>query len=652
MGGDVQTDHTYSPTIYATGDDATTVLGDVVDGWKPTHRVGVVRKKPRWRDDPQDVLRIEAASMEDIRPLAQRIRRRGDFTRYRIFNVDLAPQFRYSLETGRSPMPDDIPTTLRMGTTDKHIADRDISPITLDGDRMDGTEADALSAIHARIEEQDPDILRVSHADLVPLLFDRADALDIDLRLGRLPGYDQLAGESTYTQYGKRGHSPARYDVPGRVLINEGNSFFLSETNMDGLLDLIRRSWKPLQEAAWASIGNLLTAMQIRHAHDNDVLVPWRAWEPEMEKSLRDLHRADRGGFTFSPEVGLHEEVYECDYASLYPNIMVTRNVSPDVINCACHDDRENVPGLSYNLCDRDGYLGEVLGPLIDDREAMKRRLREENLDPEEREEVQGRIDAIKWVLVSCFGYQGFSNSKFGRIECHEAINAFAREIMLEGKRIFEDHGYRVLHGIVDSIWVTPVEADPTPVREICDEVTEQVGIRLDYEAAYDWIAFCPKRDSDVGALTRYFGKQRSGDYKVRGIELRQHSTTQFVKNAQRAMLEAIDDDGGRRSVEDAHRRWEKKLVNGWVDPDDLVIEERVSKQPEEYRRNSWTVAALKRAKQQGMPVRPGQRVEYVVIREGDPHPSRVRLAWEEPEGYAAGYYSERLQMAAESVNI
>jgi len=61
-----------------------------------------------------------------------------------------------------------------------------------------------------------------------------------------------------------------------------------------------------------------------------------------------------------------------------------------------------------------------------------------------------------KWILVACFGYQGFSNAKFGRIECHEAINAFAREILLTVKQRLEAGGWRVVHGIVDSIWVTP----------------------------------------------------------------------------------------------------------------------------------------------------------------------------------------------------
>ena len=33
--------------------------------------------------------------------------------------------------------------------------------------------------------------------------------------------------------------------------------------------------------------------------------------------------------------------------------------------------------------------------------------------------------------------------------------------------------------------------------------------IRLEHEAHYDWVAFVPQRESDAGALTKYFRKGR-----------------------------------------------------------------------------------------------------------------------------------------------
>nr|WP_323740457.1 DNA polymerase domain-containing protein [Halegenticoccus tardaugens] len=204
----------------------------------------------------------------------------------------------------------------------------------------------------------------------------------MDLQLGRLPGWQQLASKSTYESYGNVGHSPARCNIPGRAIIDKSNTFFFAQSGLDGCLDMVRRSGKSLQEVAWASISNVLTAIQIREAREQDVLVPWNSWRHEFFKPLTTLDDADRGGFTFSPEVGFHEDVHELDFSSLYPNIICEFNISPETIRCECHADREDVPGLGYSICDEQGYLVDVLQPLIDAHDAFKREICETD-DPE-----------------------------------------------------------------------------------------------------------------------------------------------------------------------------------------------------------------------------------------------------------------------------
>lgn len=318
------------------------------------------------------------------------------------------------------------------------------------------------------------------------------------------------------------------------------------------------------------------------------------------------LHDADRGGFIFSPEVGLHEDVHELDFSSLYPNIICTRNVSPDVIRCECHRDRDDVPGLGYSICDERGYLIDVLQPIIDARDEIKAAIRREqdrdDPDEERLDEFEGRSGALKWILVACFGYQGFNNAKFGRIECHEAINAFAREILLTAKQRLEAGGWRVVHGIVDSIWGTSDPDVDDRQRENLDalatEITESVEICLEYEAHYDWVAFVPQRESDAGALTKYFGKVAGEDeFKVRGIEARQRSTPPFIEDVQRDCLDCLDATQSPEAVLGCLERAISKLYASEVAVKRLVERNRVSKSLDGYTQNTQNVAALKRAR-------------------------------------------------------
>ncbi|QKY19438.1 type B DNA-directed DNA polymerase [Halolamina sp. CBA1230] len=643
----------YRPRFYvrATADGS---LAEVADAVRPHPEVAAVERehhRPGWRHDATEMLAVEMTTPDAVSRLASTITKVGRPGTYRCFNVDLSRQFRYCVETGTEPTPTRDPTVLELAAPP--IAGSGLESVTAttpsgETHAFADAPADIARDVESLIRRTEPDVLRVSTAELLPELF---DAVEEDLRLGREPGYTQLAAASTYESYGTVGHSPARYAVPGRPIVDASNSFFLRETDLDGVRYLVERSHKPLQEAAWASIGNVLTAIQIREALSRDVLVPWRSWRAERFKPASTLETADRGGFTLSPDVGVHENVHELDFSSLYPNIMCTRNISPETVCCDCHPEREDVPELGYGICPDDGYLPDVLQPLIDDRDEFKRRL---GRGDDGRE---GAAAAIKWILVSCFGYQGFSNAKFGRIECHEAINAFAREILLDAKATLEHHGWRVVHGIVDSLWVTPMpDREGTDLETVAREITDDAGIRLEYEAAYDWLAFCPRRDDGAGALTRYFGK-RAGDpvddessYKRRGIEARQRSTPPFVEDAQ---LELIREFGRTRSPEavcESLREFVRDLRSGDVDPARLAITNRVSKRVEEYTQTTKNVAALERAADLGLEKHPGQTVEYVVVDDEKSGRARVALLHENPDRYDIAFYRDRLCRAAESV--
>jgi DNA polymerase I len=668
--GAVATEHEdYTPRFYVAARDPDadidlTALQSIYDQHPDVVATEMVRRRPGFRRDEEPVLAVDVAHIDRVTPLARQARQLSDYPigDLACFNVDFSREFRYCLENDTDPTPASELSTLRLSVPVTETSNDDYGELSVAGDTVTGSPTDLLTAVQVALEAHDPDVLVCSTSEIVPTLYEMAASAGVDdFSLSRLPDvdYQQLASRSTYSSYGRVGHSPARYNVPGRTIIDESNTFFYGETNLDGVLDLVSRSKKPVQELAWASIGNVLTAIQICEAHNRGVLVPWNSWRHEFYKPMGTLHDADRGGFIFAPEVGVHEDVHELDFSSLYPNIICTRNVSPDVIRCGCHSDREDVPGLGYSICDERGYLVDVLQPIIDARDEIKAAIRREqqceNPDEDRLAELEGRSGALKWILVACFGYQGFSNAKFGRIECHGAINAFAREILLTAKQRLEAGGWRVVHGIVDSIWVTPDpdvdDDDREDLEALATGITEDVEIRLEHESHYDWVAFVPQRESDAGALTKYFGKVAGADeFKVRGIEARQRSTPPFIEKSQRECLERFDATRSPEAVLTFLRDAIDRLHAGEVTIEDLVERNRVSKPLEGYTQNTQNVAALKRARDQDLGVHPGQDIEYVVVDDEKSSQERVALAHEDIETYDASYYETQLIRAVESV--
>ena len=621
----------------------------------------------RWtgfRRSAESVLAVDVTHIEQIKPLARQARQLssqpiGDLA---CFNVDLSREFRYCVETDVDPTPSSELETLELSVPLAETSNEIFSELTVADERFTGPPADIIAAVETAIKQHDPDVLICSTSEIIPTLYEMAAvAGHTEFTLSRWPeiDYQQLAGQSTYSSYGQVGHSPARYNIPGRAIIDESNTFFYEETNLDGVIGLVSRSRKPLQELGWASIGNVLTAIQIVEASDRDVVVPWNSWRHEFFKPMGTLHDADRGGFIFAPEVGIHENVHELDFSSLYPNIICTRNVSPDTIRCDCHSNREDVPEIGYSICEEKGYLVDVLQPIIDTRDEIKNEIKQEsqreNPDQQRLDALEGRSSALKWILVACFGYQGFSNAKFGRIECHEAINAFAREILLNTKERLEEGGWRVLHGIVDSIWVTPdpntPDADRDKLRTLVAEITESTGIRLEHEAEYEWVAFVPQRERDAGALTKYFGKiEGENEFKIRGIEARQRSTPAFIEEVQQTCIRRFDETRSSEAVIDVLQNAIQKLYAGNVDPMELIERNRVSKPLEGYTQYTQNVAALERAREQEISIHPGQDIKYVVVDDEKSSRDRVKLAHEHITTYDVSHYETELLRAVESI--
>ena len=133
-----------------------------------------------------------------------------------------------------------------------------------------------------------------------------------------------------------------------------------------------------------------------------------------------------------------------------------------------------------------------------------------------EDEEIRGvynrRQAALKWILVTCFGYLGYRNAKFGTVDGHMGVCAFGRDTFLKAVRMAEARKFEVIHGIVDSLWLKKKDGTVAEYTDLCREVSETIGVPLNFEARYKWIVFLPsKMHPNIGVLNRYYGALENG---------------------------------------------------------------------------------------------------------------------------------------------
>ncbi len=262
---------------------------------------------------------------------------------------------------------------------------------------------------------------------------------------------------------------------------------------------------------------------------------------------------ADRGGLIFQPVMGYHEQIAELDFVSMYPTIMVEHNVSPETVNCRCCDNRA-VPELGYSICERrEGIVPATLRAVVRKRGLYKKQKKQLKAAGDPRWTLYDRRqNALKWMLVTCFGYLGYKNARFGRIEAHESVNAYSRDAILQAKELAEQAGYTFIHAIVDCMWIKKEGATVADYERLAAEVSKAAGIDISLEGIYRWILFpASKMDPRIPTANKYVGWYESNDIKIRGVEMRRRDTPVFIKRMQGEMLQIL---GRAQSVADVEQ--------------------------------------------------------------------------------------------------
>jgi DNA polymerase-2 len=485
------------------------------------------------------------------------------------------------------------------------------------------------------LERYDPDVLISAYGDnyILPRLLRLSEHYSIPLSLNRDSAQPvQRKGAHSYFSYGRVLFRDEQHTLRGRWHIDRQNAFLSNYYGLDGILEIARISGLPVQTVARVSTGTGISAMQVATAQRRGVLVPWQKRHPESLKSGLDLLAADKGGLVYSPIAGLYEGVAELDFTAMYPSIMVHYNVSPETVEAECCEG-ELVPELGTRICrHRLGLVPETLGPLLEKRNRYKDLIRELPPGDSQRERYERRYSAHKWLLVTCFGYLGYKNARFGRIEAHEAVNAYGREVLLQAKELVEESGFRVLHLYVDGLWIHKLGYSQTELDALLARIQAQTGLRVGLEGIYRWLAFLPSRtEPRVAVANRYFGAYQDGSLKIRGIEARRHDTPTFIKDTQLEILailaQAGDAQGFRDTVPQAVAYAQEKLDalrSGKVPLKDLVVSHRLSRQLEEYRVRTPAARVASQLRQAGVELSPGEIMHFIYV----PGPEKVR-PWE-----------------------
>jgi DNA polymerase, archaea type len=517
-----------------------------------------------------------------------------------LYNVDVRQDQRYMAEHDIFPCGDrdesrfcpdfEVPlTSLEIQVAGDPSMPREISSVeVLDGHkrRLVGPEKQVISDLLELIKGHDPDLILLPYADTwIPLMVRKARRYGLEPVISRTGFFKQMASKS-YWSYGKVNHKEGAMIPEGRILIDTAKSFVYAESGLKGVLMASRLSGLSPNLTSRFTPGTLISSYEVFEALRRGVAVLFRKRDAEGFRNISELRACDKGGMMFQPEPGVYEKVHQIDFTSLYPSIIVKYNLSPETIE---HPEMK-------------GFLSTVLSSLLNLRIETKR-LKKTNPD------YAGIDSVLKWMLVTCFGYTGYRNAKFGQIQVHERITEISRELLMQVKELAEGMDFEVLHGIVDCLWVIG-----EPISAFKEAVERETGILTEVDS-YDWITFLPMADGS-GAYNRYFGRLDTGKMKIRGVMARKGDTPEYVRRMLQDLFDVLAKARSKdelRMIEPMAREVRERYMQELegADVKELAIHRRVSRM--NYSRRCAEASAVRAYQKRGLSLATGMEIGYVV---------------------------------------
>ena len=218
-----------------------------------------------------------------------------------------------------------------------------------------------------------------------------------------------------------------------------------------------------------------------------------------------------QGAIVIDPKKGIHFDVTVLDFASLYPSIISSRNLSYETINCGHTECFDNViPGTSYYSCTLNvGIISQLIGFLKDIRVEWFKKLSKSKKDHPNAPFYKIVEKSLKVLINAAYGVLGAEFFSFYCLPVAESTTAVGRHLIETTVNYCKELNVQVLYGDTDSVFLE------TPPKDIIEKIIlfsqTELGIPLEIDKEYRFINLSDRKKN-------YFGVMKNGQLDIKGL--------------------------------------------------------------------------------------------------------------------------------------
>lgn len=451
------------------------------------------------------------------------------------------------------------------------------------------------------------------------------------------------------------------------------------ETGYLDIHDTVCEACGVFADTLGANPGTFVDQFILRLARERGLRLPTKYGGRRRNEEEGDDGSKYEGAFVLEPtERGILKGVHVADFASMYPSIIRSWNMSsetrsdfvladdapPAYLRHLPRTKRERPPGTCETpngtvfLLEPEGILSIALGVLVE----LRRRANDEKKKHPPGSPEWLRLDrltmAYKITANSFYGVEGSPMFRLHDREVAEAITQTGVWMLKQVLRNGEERSIRGLYGDTDAIFARGVadEAFREFVR-FCNEEffpaeLKRMGaprnfLKLEYEKKFERIILVGKKRY-AGRYEHYKGQPAddTSEPEVKGLEYKRGDASQLARAMQAEVLDllvggGILEKGIRRAnccedpdvFEKLVVRWRAHILHGQLRPELFCVSKSLQKPLREYAvriKKDGTQAAqpphveiAKRLVAKKVPVYSGMRITYYV-RNGQTSPMEV----------------------------
>jgi len=381
---------------------------------------------------------------------------------------------------------------------------------------------------------------------------------------------------------------------------------------LPNLNELSKLVGMPIYDVCRATYGSLVENYLIKKAKDYNEIIPNR---PKYDAITERRNETYEGAFVMEPKPGFYDKIVVYDFKSIYPSIIVTKNISPSSLNSSKGNKTPEVEikgkKRHYYFDTKETFIPKVVKELILKRNEIKKQLKEKKDSA-----LSGRSYALKTVANAIYGYLGFFGSRYHSMECAASITAWARYYIQDVIKKAQKEKFEVIYSDTDSIAIFMNKKTKKESLDFLEKVNKNLpGImELELENFYDYGLFVSKKgEESSGAKKKYALIDSKGEIKIIGFETVRGDWSLIARETQKKVIEIILKENSFEKALNYARKVIKELNEGRVDMKKLIIRNQLKMDLEKYKQIGPHVAVAKQMRERGVNIREGSMINYIV---------------------------------------